>query len=110
MLRRTIPVEGGFTTGNWCEHGLREGETELGARWRRRWCDAVAGTAIPVSSRAAEPCGCGRGRERGREGENANGEGYVAVDLKAGERVRERDTCAVDLKLFKVIANKFYHS
>jgi hypothetical protein len=33
MLWRAIPIEGGLTMGNWCEHGLREGEAELGARW-----------------------------------------------------------------------------
>jgi hypothetical protein len=32
MLRRAIPVAGGLTTGNWCEHGLRKGEAGLGAR------------------------------------------------------------------------------
>jgi hypothetical protein len=38
---------------NWCEHGLREGKTELRTRWRHRWCDAVAGTTAPAMARGA---------------------------------------------------------
>jgi hypothetical protein len=60
-LRRAIHAEGRLTTGNMCEHGLREGKAELGARWRRRWCDAVAGTAAPVMARA-RPRGGGDAR------------------------------------------------
>jgi hypothetical protein len=90
MLRRAIPVEGGLTTGNWCEHGLREEEAGLGARWRRRWCTAVAGTAMPVSSRAAEPCGCGHGRERGREGGKREWRGRRCGRLEGG-RARARE-------------------
>jgi hypothetical protein len=44
MLRRAMPVEGGLTTGSLCEHGLREGEAELGGRWWHRWCTVVART------------------------------------------------------------------
>jgi hypothetical protein len=46
MLRRAILVAGGLTTGNWCEHGLREGERGSGQnggtggalRWPERQC------------------------------------------------------------------------
>jgi hypothetical protein len=69
MLRRAIPVEGGLTTGSWCKHRLREGEAGLGARWRRRWCAVVAGTATPASSRVVKQCCCGCVHERGKEGE-----------------------------------------
>jgi hypothetical protein len=50
MLRRAILVAGGLTTGNWCEHRLREEEAGLGARWRHRRNRAIAA----VGAREAE--------------------------------------------------------
>jgi hypothetical protein len=47
-LRRAIHTERRLTTSNGGEHWLRYERVELGARWRRRWCAAVVGTAVPT--------------------------------------------------------------
>jgi hypothetical protein len=75
MLRRAMPVEGGLTTGSLCEHGLREGEAELGGRWWHRWCTVVARTGNAGERacrrwrrRAARLALLWRWSERGRSG------------------------------------------
>jgi hypothetical protein len=56
-LRRAISEDKGITTASQGEHGVREVETVLGARWRGRWCTVVAGMAN--SDERARRCGGG---------------------------------------------------
>jgi hypothetical protein len=57
-LLQAISEDRGITTASQCEHGVREVEMVLGARWRDRWCMVVPGMAN--SGESARRC-VGRG-------------------------------------------------